>query len=416
MNRLRALLQSPLAGRLGLCLLVVACLAARNLRLVTDGRFWGEEATIYFVGAYEKPFSEAFLGCVQGYYSLCCQVAAQLAVRAPLEQAPLVTTWFALAIQALPLLLVWRFVRRRGLARPWAAVALAATLLAQPLHETWLTTTGSQYYLTLAAGLFVLFAEELALPRAGVLLVLAAGLSSPQCAAILPFGWWLAWQRPDRARRWAVILLTLAIGLQAVVHLTTTAGWQPRVGLPPSIAIGALFVKCYAMPVVGPDLAGTWGWWLQWHIHEGSFWPWAPMLVLPMIGLWWLCWRCVAARWLLALGHALLLMGVVGSLGDKLSLVSSLTMGRYAIAANALHLLALVLVVQQSARRWPRWFGGVVLGVCLVQGAIEYAMPRVPCAEGPDWGAEVAGFRVDPQRPLKVWPEPWLMTLSPPAK
>lgn len=404
---------ATLTGRCVLLAVVALVLALRDPRLLTASRFWGEEGAIYFADAYSKPLANAFFGCVQGYYSLIHQLAAHLATLVPLEHAPLVTTLVALAVQMVPPLLVARLVHRLGMPTTARWAALAAALIAQPVHETWLTTTGSQYYLTLAAGLYVLFAEDLALPRLGILLAAIAGLSSPQTAAILPCGLYLAWRRPDRARRLAVLVLVLCVALQAIIHLSTTAAWQPRAGLPPSIALGTLFVKCYALPLVGPDGSFWCGLWLQFQIQQGTFWSWAPLLLLPIVGLWRLCWPSVPARWTLLLGHSLLLMAVAGSLGDKLALVTGLAQGRYALAANVLHLLALLLALHDGLPRWPRRIALLLLGTCLVHGVYEYAILRDPCRSGPDWRTEVQLFQADPKYALRIWPEPWRMTLQP---
>jgi len=77
----------------------------RHVDFFINPRFWAEEATQYFFDAYSNGIS-AIWTAHKGYYSLTPSIAAYFSTKAPLENAPLITTLFAFVVQAIPYYLV----------------------------------------------------------------------------------------------------------------------------------------------------------------------------------------------------------------------------------------------------------------------------------------------------------------------
>jgi hypothetical protein len=121
--------------------------------ILLTGRFWAEEGKIYFLDARLRSWWDALLASRMGYYSGWTKLAALTATAVPLEWAPMVTVYAALAVQ---LMVVWFVVRSDAFAGPVARVlAVAAVLLAVPSAEVWLNTANSQFHFALGAAVLL---------------------------------------------------------------------------------------------------------------------------------------------------------------------------------------------------------------------------------------------------------------------
>src|SRR4051812_38306380 len=102
------------AGRVPPALLLLCALpivaALRTPHLLHTGRFWAEEATVYFRDAALSTWYDALLAPRMGYFSAWNKLAA---AAVPLEWAPLATVYAALAVQ---LAVAWIALRSEAFA------------------------------------------------------------------------------------------------------------------------------------------------------------------------------------------------------------------------------------------------------------------------------------------------------------
>ena len=89
---------------------------------------------------------------------------------------------------------------------------------------------------------------------------------------------------------------------------------------------------------------------------------------------------------------------------------------RYSFTPTVLFSLAL-LALASLARGRAHIIASALVVWLIVIGAHEYFVPQTPpFAAGPDWRSEVATWRADPSRPLRIWPETWSIHLPPEAR
>lgn len=397
---------------------MVLFVALRDTDLLTSPRFWGEEGEVYYQPARTLGLREAILGCPQDYYNLGCRLATLLALLVPLEHAPLVTTCFALLVQVLPAALMLRLWQRGALGARATTVAAVALLLASPMHETWLTSTSSCYYLLLAGAVMFVYHEALALRLTVWCLALATGLSSAYAIGLMPFALWLAVRQPSRGRTISTLLLGLGLMVQAVVQLSEARAYDRTSDLTAAVGLAAFVVKVYALPVCGLELADRLAVPIKWAIYEERFWRWTPLLLMPVVAAWAAIFASgsQAARRLLLCGHVLAVTAVVGSLGQKHELIGGLVGGRYFVPIGALHALAALEALRTQSKAWVRALPALFLSAGLLQGARQYLDLPEGFYRGPDWRAEVAAWRADPSYAMRTWPAnaSWRIRLPPP--
>jgi hypothetical protein len=397
---------------------VFLVLALRDTSLLTAPRFWGEEGLYYYAPAWAGSPAEAVFGCPQDYYNLGCRLGSLFALLLPVEHAPLGTTVFALLVQAIPPLLVLRVARRCSWGRTATAAATAAMLIAPPIHETWLTSTGSAHYFVLAGALVVLYHDRLGLRWTGWLVALAAGLSSGYAFGLVPVAVWLAVRHRGTGRAALVAWLLAGLAVQVVAYASSDLAFSRGSVATPAIALAVMVTKCCVLPVAGLAAADHVGAHVLWQWHLGDFWWWSPLLALPIVLLWASIVRSGSRSAVLALacGHVLAATALVGSLGDKVGMVGGDALGRYFVPVNALHMLAAIEALRAGRRGWMRVVPLVLAVGGLVQGARQYFDRPAFYSAGPDWRSEVAAWRQDPTRGLATWPDApgWVLHLPPP--
>src|SRR4051812_27731353 len=178
-----------------LTLAALFLIVRRTPHILLVGRFWAEEGTIYFRDALLGSWADALLAPRMGYFSAWTKLATLAATAVPLEWAPLVTVYAALAVQ---LMVIWIVARSDAFAGPVARLlAVAVVLFAVPSAEVWLNTANSQFHFALVAAVLLVTAPG-ALPAALRLGFLAlAAASGPVGVSLAPLFAWRAWRQPS---------------------------------------------------------------------------------------------------------------------------------------------------------------------------------------------------------------------------
>ena len=208
---------------------VILLVISRRPELFTAPRFWAEEGADYFAHAWNQGFLEALFAQHFGYYAIVPTLATAFASLGPLEYATLVTTLIAALFQVLVSAIVifgdspfWDSWPKR--------ILLAFGIQLLNPYEAWLTTIGTQYWLTIALFLILLERRE----SAGRLqrffhrgMVLIGGLSGGQPLFLVPAYALRAWRSKNRED---MILATILAGtglLQAAAFISAKTGNDP---------------------------------------------------------------------------------------------------------------------------------------------------------------------------------------------
>jgi len=430
----------------GAVLAGVALMWARQPAFFSAPRFWAEEGRVFFARAWTAPWWDMLTATPLDYFTLWTNLAVGAAVRlVPLEQAPLVTTLAALAVQALPLVVLacavapeWRDGRR------W--VAMAIVLLASLSDEIWLTTLHSHYYFALAAFLVLLEPADVGRVRAALYagLVGLAGLTGPVPCFLLPLFAWKYRRSRRPADAWQLVALGAATAVQLAVLATTLAGRDqtpadllargaPAAGRPgarrPIATLGPaavpviVWTKMVVLPILGVAAAER----AAATLHDVARAPGLAGLLFAGgaaagLGLFvgWLA-RGVPPRlrWLVAGSWALVAsLSVLLSYGSKAILFySAAGSSRYAYVPGVL-LLILLLHAVRGVPGDQRPTGRAVVAALLLAAALAGGAARYPDAlrwkaSYPDWTAEVARWRRNPAHALRIWPPGWSVRLAP---
>ncbi len=379
------------------------------------GRFWAEEAKLYFHNAWIMPWWQVLFRPANGYLSLYANVGGLLArYCVPLEQAPRVTAALALLAQCLPILVLVT-ARDRWL-RPAPILFAAVLLLAMPplCDEVWLNTANSQFHIALAAALCV----ALDAPSGwsgrtrGALLVLAP-LCGPITIALVPIVVVRAvWDRQRARVVQAACILAGATPQLLIMALAPVHGRGKFIG--PTIMACILATKQLAIPFLGEDAAADLApsWFAT--VQAGHV-PYAPVVAAVAAGLVLSCAVVLGRRgtafYLVACGIALCLLSYNGAIDGGIDLISAIGSQRYAFVPSMLFAIT-VAALCTVANRAVAYGARIVLVWLLAVSVWQTVRPQDDAfAQGPPWRQEVAQWRANPFYTLRIWPGGWTVKL-----
>jgi hypothetical protein len=384
-------------------LLLVA--ASRSPYLLLHGRFWAEEGSIYFVHMKHEGFW--YVARPVGYFYAFANIAAWLAARVPLEDAPLVTAWLSLAVIAA---LVWaslwlpsELLPNAG-AKTTAAVLLVVGPLAIPV--VWLNATNVQTYLGILAILF-LFVDVDAVARGTFLVIVVllglAGLSGLYAAALAPLFIFNAVRDPTRRRIVLAALIAVCAVLQLIVVQISRASGDLAQGRLSFHGFGSiardLSASHFGTFVFGVSLANR--------IHGNSrVYTVAGLVALSLFGL-------LLGTLLLSILAVVPSARVAGLLVLAFALEETLVVfgsrrsptGRYAVVPIAI--LVLIAIHGLTAGRWASRLSATLCLAALIAGCSVFwtANPSVlRCVNCPEWSQQVDAWRAGGPNVLVIWP------------
>ena len=405
----------PRRYRVVVLLGLLAVAISRSPYLLLHGRFFAEEGSIYF--AHAKLGSAWFVARHVGYIYAFCNASAWLAVRVPMEQAPLVTTWLSLGVVAA---VAWAALSLPSELLPNAGTRIAAAtlLVVGPLAipVVWLNTTNSQGYFGILA-LLLLFVDVTAVRRATVVAMAAllglAGLSGLYAATLAPLFVYRAVRERTRRRMLLAGVVSLCALAQLAVVLHVNASGDLAPGRGSFRGLGALTRDVSANQMspflFGPSIATR----LLSHAHTFSglvaFALFAVVVVVVLASVLAVVPRAEVALLLVAafvLVEGLVLFGTRVSAG-----------GRYAVVPIAILTLIVVLGTTGESRVAAR-IASVLCVVTLVAGLSTFwtAQPTgLRCINCPHWSREVRAWQTGKTNELAIWPYQgktrWVVTL-----
>ncbi len=404
------------------CLALFVLLSlVKSRALFPQGRFWAEEGAIFYTNICAAPGLSGLGFLFNNHLEFWSNLGVVLAARVPLESAPAVTTFYALALQALPLGLIVAKRQALGLNR-MAVIAMIVVAVGMPQsREVWANTINLHFHFALLAALI------LALPAPGGkgalwsgLLLVACGLSGIPANFLVPLFLLVALLERSPARTLQAALLTSTALLQ--VWFLLSSGYDgDRNILPPLDVIALSSLTHSFFTLIWSPLSG-WvssellvplvqsGTWAQTAVGLG-FVVVALILVAGVFGPLDRFRPGQAAGWrnikLAAAAALLLAASVTLAIGDRESLVSSQYGGRYFFASNML--IALLLLAQEIPARPLRSLAILSLTLFSLIGVLRFY-------PGPDWGAALAAATqsapaAETTLSVDIWPHGWQMEI-----
>jgi len=382
--------------------------AARMPQILLKGRFWAEEGAIYFLNGRNLPWYDALFAAHTGYLNLAASIATLLAARVvPIEQAPWVSTGFALLIQLCPALLLVTsgvpWLRKR-----WTkALALLVLLAATPSGEVWMNAITSQFHLGVCTAMILALPLRGGLPGLfrGALLILAP-LSGPVSAFLAPLFIARAYLDQSRHRLLQGVILGCGGALQLGMVLLHPEPAR-TIGIGPRMLALVVYVKQILLPFLGTVQTQDLTTHLTGDVVAGTT-PWVPLLMSAacMGAIVLAAWRNRNAevRWLLAGGVVMMTLSYYGALGQHIQLLSVTFGDRYSYAPNALFGLVL-LGIALTGHRWPGSVAALLVCVFVWTGIEGYASPGAMFEDGSSWRGEVANWRTDTTYRVQFWPD-----------
>jgi hypothetical protein len=394
-------------------LVALLAVAVRSPILLSHGRVFAEEGTVYLQQAWILDPLHTLTAVRQGYFSLLMNSFALLGARAiPLEWVGILYTTGALAVLMLTVYLA--LVCERFESGRTQTLAVAVILLA-PAIEVWLTLLDAQFYLPVCVALICVSDERRhRLIRFGTLLL--AGLTGPVSCALVPMLVLRAWRRPTwLAWAQAVILAIASVVQAAVLFVSVRTGGRKLDFASKAEWFGPIvFVKVFSVSLM--TRLGGFATQSLLNRHPNV----AVCLLLWSLGLLSLSlfWRIARhGGWTAKAMFTMALMSLCFNYAGDPAPTRIIFTGefRYFFTGTVLFWFSILLGLQASTASGD-WKGQrlaqVVLGLALVSGLIDAAgyWGRFQVLQ-PVWRQQVEAWRQDPTKPIRVVPTSWGDTL-----
>jgi hypothetical protein len=384
--------------------------------VLTSGRFWAEEGTVFFVNAWYQNWHNALFASYGGYMAICANLAGVLAkYLVPLEYACYVPTVFALVIQIMPAILLCTSKQAWLQDRKILITSLLLVVSMPFSYEVWLSSIGSQCHLNLCVILILALETTTGLVAFfRYSLLLLAPLSGPGPIFLLPLFIARAVIERSKPRAIQAAVLGLASAVQIVLSFLYA---QPRqLGTSLVVLINTIFLKHILEPLVGLVYPLH----LTRHLHDvltgGPTSIAIAIFTVVIFGLFGtIAWKAGNAPpiWLFLSALALSTVSYFGAWGIvRTDLLYAGFADRYAFAPQVSFELAL-LCLSCMTKGWTRSICRVIVAWILVIGLLSYFSIPIGFSNGPSWSSEVKAWRKDPRHPLKIWPYPWYIQLAP---
>jgi hypothetical protein len=233
-----------------------ALVASRRPDALLNPQFYFEDGAVFYADAHNLGGLAALLLPYRGYFVVAQRLGALAALAVPLARAPLAFNLLAIAVEALPAVVVAS--RRYAHVAPRRSARLALAFLYLALPGVWgliATLTNAQWHLAALALLVVLAAPPTgrAWRTFDVAALVLSGLSGPMCFALVPVAAVVWYVRRDR---WAAVLVGLAAATACVQAGSLILRPAPNATPVPLGASAGVLARLVAQRVVYAALLG----------------------------------------------------------------------------------------------------------------------------------------------------------------
>lgn len=223
-------------------------------------RFYAEDGAIWYATAHNYGWWRVLFSPYQGYVHFVPRLVAGFALLFPLRWAPLVLNATAIAIEAIPVVLLLS-PRCRSWGSWRVRLLLSLLYLLSPNAEELLgCITESQWILALCVLLIVLAQPSVSkfARIADVALVTLAALTGPFCIFLIPAAFYqLRRERDEPWRKTVLLLLSVGASIQILSFLLHPASrCHVSLGASPALLVRIVAAQVYFGALIGPNLLG----------------------------------------------------------------------------------------------------------------------------------------------------------------
>lgn len=410
---------------------VILITSARQPELLIVPRFWAEEGSRYFSYAYNHSWLDNLFFPQYGYNTLYNSIATSLATAAPLNYAPLVTTWLAFITQiAVSAAVIWWNIP--VIDSLWKKFTIALLVQTLAYSRIWLTTIGVQYWLCILSFLILLYdyrgndKKMLILHNCQLILNGLTGILS--CLLIPAFFFKYIKTRSRQILHQTIILtscMAIQLGVYLYAYLNKSEDLSVRFINSSFAYIMSKIIKFeFSVPFFGLELYET----DAFNNAETIFRTTISHVVGPAIisseyGL-----LEIVLGILIICFLAVLAVKIIRRLETQLILISlaSVTMistyfsinrsggPRYTFAPSIMILVLVISAINdQTIHSLIRYFATILVVLSVVVSLIQYrrVMAFAYNPAWPLWQFEVYKWQCDPGYQPKIWPPGWQMQL-----
>ncbi len=379
---------------IALLLLVGTIVTARRPELLISPRFWAEEGEVYFSAAIRNGFWKALSLEHIGYYNIVPNIATAMAVLVPLELAPFVTTFTAFLCQVLT-----SAVAIFGKSRFWDTwpkkLIIACGIQLITPFELWLTSLNAHFWFCTATFFILLepIDQNNRIRWFHRVILVFAGLSSVVSVFLTPLFLLKAWQSKLR-ESWIQTGILMAAGLLQV-----------------SVFFSALFAH-------DAQLASRFGnnqfalrHLVLFHFMEPFWgWPitdWVPLGCILIVTICLMLFLLVLFFRRRSEGEMVIIFLSFFSVAIFSTLLSfnMASASRYAFAPSVMTLVVLVDEAFKRKQDVSRWLATFFIFLIALSCLAGFRSRIFYSSELPRWREEVAAWRLDNSKPLKIWPQ-----------
>jgi hypothetical protein len=385
-------------------------LLARSAWLLTGGRLWAEEGTLYYAPLQDAGLGQAVTLVVRGNYQLLANLSAWLAGTVPALWAAHVTTGLALLTGFVVVTQLAQLSLERGW-KPWTMLAGIVVLAWMPSgYEIYLTSTNIQWLCSVSVLLLVLLDPAAWGRRAkmgATAWAAACALTGVPPLTMAPLMLWRAWRSRSRPHLvWALLLVAGAAVQVAVILSHSHDDRSFRFD-------GYVTVLAFMSQVVFAPIMGVQG--LQPLLDQAAL-VGAPAVIFSLLVLGAallaaalrLAWIQEGARFVGLLASASVLTVVVNTyaaLGNQKEFISAWSGGRYFFLAQVCWLLLLVAAAN-APRTGYRAGAAALLALGIATGWHESRTGawKEFIVSGPSWPMTVKDCQDRRPCQVPVWP------------
>lgn len=413
-------------------LISVLIIYLRRPSFFLEPRLWAEEGTRYFTYAYTHHWYESLINIQLGYFALWPNIASLIAVNlVPLNHVPLVTTFFALTVQIVPIILIlwgqsylWQ--------HPVKKILCIFIILFTPLsNEIWLNTINSQFYFSVIT--FILLVNDIdtypVRKWSSRLLLVCAGLTGVISCFLSPLFFLKAWWENKRERLiQACILATCTVIQIAILWMSIRSNTLPTrsviFDLP--LLVSILWTQSISLLLFGFDTTYEFAQLIELSYANRNSFELIGLLLLftESVFFLYISSKLVLHQRVILLGSfffliILSIMGGRGSESDKFLLISTGNGARYFYAPNVVLMFVILANIEWRGDVLDKIRSGlftILLATALILGIVQYQKFIGFSDEGPRWTEEVLRWQEDQTYKIKIWPSGWQieLTQSPP--
>lgn len=402
----------------------------RYPRYFLQPRFWAEEGSLHFAYSYSHNWLLALFHLQVGYLNFWPNLATLLATIPPLESAPLITTIMALMIQLIPIVLIlWsKSSHFNGWLRKLIGISV---LMFVPLsNEVWLNTINSYNFFAIITFLILLEDPPVTTARRWIyrILLLLGGLTGTLSCFLIPL--FLVQvvkdKNKERLTQLFVLLVCALIQVYLIFHYSGSGNFSQRFQLFGFSTLGVtMWTQSLGLLAFGFTQASEWARALLSMITNdmAGFRVWGRLLFAVAIVLIFLLSANLPfkTRFLFIGGYGILMLlpMMFSVIQDKYSLATTGYHQRIFFAPNVLLGWMLLLGIRLDKRppitktNLVSLFCTLMLISALVWGLKSYPSTWFIGNYWPSWKSEVQIWKNNPDYPLRILPNNWVIHLQP---